>query len=245
MDVPIPLRAHPVPPSVTSQQTIPFTASHAVGPADTIARVARAVGASTVASAGTLLRPGAVLELPDPACAEPVTHQVRAGESLAAVAGQHAVDVAHLLALNAHVPGLVQVGAQVGADGPPTVQQLRRYDYDYTFSTQRAAQDSVSTSQLQNTVLADGTPAQPPRRTGLPTALAQYAAVRDGLEQDLALLTRRESGGAGDRADRGRGHPGRPVPGRRDRRRLPRRGQRRAGRPAPRRQQRSPPAGSR
>ena len=188
VDVPVPIRAHPVPPSVTSQRTTPFTASHAVGPADTIARVARAVGASTVASAGTLLRPGAVLELPDPARAEPVTHQVRAGESLAAVAGQHAVDAGHLLALNAHVPGLVQVGAQVGADGPPTVQQLRRYDYDYTFSTQRAAQDSVSTSQLQNTLLADRTPLTAPA-ADLPTALAQYATVRDGLEQDLALLT--------------------------------------------------------
>ena len=75
-----------------------------------------------------------------------------------------------------------------GAQSAPALQQLRRYDYDYTFSTQRAAQDSVSTSQLQNTLLADGTPLTAPAAE-LPTALAQYATVRDGLEQDLALLT--------------------------------------------------------
>ena len=68
------------------------------------------------------------------------------------------------------------------------MQQLRRYDYDYTFSTQRAAQNSVSTSQLQNTLLAAGTPLTA-LAADLPTALAQYATVRDGLEQDLALLT--------------------------------------------------------
>ena len=68
VDVPIPLRAHPVPPSVTSQRTIPFA-------------------------------------------------------------------------------------------GPLTLPELRRYDYDYSFSAQRAAQDAVSTSQLQNTVLASGTTA--------------------------------------------------------------------------------------
>ncbi len=98
-DVPIPLRAHPVPPSVTSQRTIPF-------------------------------------------------------------------------------------------GGPLTLQELRRYDYDYSFSAQRAAQDTVSTSQLQNTVLAGGTTAAGTSAGALPVALAQYAAVRDGLEQDLALLTR-------------------------------------------------------
>jgi len=99
VDVPIPLRAHPVPPSVTSQRTIPFA-------------------------------------------------------------------------------------------GPLTLQELRRYDYDYSFSAQRAAQDAVSTSQLQNTVLAGGTTAASTSSAPLPGALAQYAAVRDGLEQDLALLTR-------------------------------------------------------
>ena len=107
VDVPIPLRAYPVPPSVTGQQIVPFIAAF--------------------------------------------------------IAGQDA--------------------------GPPTLQQLRRYNYDYTFSTQRAAQDTVSTSQLQNTVLADGTTASTPQN-GLPAALAQYTAIRDGLEQDLALLTR-------------------------------------------------------
>jgi LysM repeat protein len=99
VDVPIPLRAHPVPPSVTSQRTIPFT-------------------------------------------------------------------------------------------GPLTLQELRRYDYDYSFSAQRAAQDTVSTSQLQNTVLAGGTTAASTSTAALPGTLAQYASVRAGLEQDLALLTR-------------------------------------------------------
>ena len=196
IDVPIPLRAHPVPPSVTSQQAKPVTASLDVGPADTIARVARLVGASTAASAGNLLRPGAALTLPGPELAlpgpgGPVTHQVAAGESLAAVAGRRGVEVGHLLAVNAHVPGLVQAGARIAAvDGPagPALQELRRYDYDYTFSVQRAAQDNLSTSQLQNTTLTTG-PALSVQPTGLPTALAQYAAVRGTLEQDLAMLT--------------------------------------------------------
>ena len=194
VDVPIPLRAHPVPPSVTSQRTVPVTASHQVGPADTIARVARVVGARTAVTASGLLRPGAVLEVPGPA--GPVTHQVGLGESLTAVADRHGVDAGPRLAVNAHQPGLVAVGARVGgADGSPTPQELRRYHYDYAFSTQRAAQDNVSTSQLQNTVLADGTPVSP-QPDGLATALAQYAAVRDGLEQDLALLTRVNAGTA-------------------------------------------------
>ena len=196
VDVPIPLRAQPVPPSVTSQQATPVTASLDVGPADTIARVARLVGASTSASAGNLLRPGAALTLPGPALAlpgpgDPVTHQVAAGESLAAVAGRRGVEVGHLLAVNAHVPGLVQAGARIAAvDGPagPTLQELRRYDYDYTFSAQRAAQDNLSTSQLQNTTLTTG-PSLSAQPTALPAALAQYAAVRGALEQDLAMLT--------------------------------------------------------
>ena len=196
VDVPIPLRAQPVPPSVTSQQAKPVTASLDVGPADTIARVARLVGASTAASAGNLLRPGAALALPGPELAlpgpgGPVTHQVAAGESLAAVAGQRGVEVGHLLAVNAHVPGLVQAGARIAAvDGSagPTLQELRRYDYDYAFSAQRAAQDNLSTSQLQNTTLTTG-PSLSAQPTGLPAALAQYAAIRGALEQDLAMLT--------------------------------------------------------
>jgi LysM repeat protein len=196
VDVPIPLRVQPVPPSVTSQQTTPVTASLDVGPADTIARVARLAGASTAASAGNLLRPGAALTLPGPELAlpgpgGPVTHQVAAGESLAAVAGQRGVEVGHLLAVNAHVLGLVQAGARVAAvngSAGPTLPELRRYDYDYTFSAQRAAQDNLSTSQLQNTTLTSG-PSLGVQPTGLPAALAQYAAIRGALEQDLAMLT--------------------------------------------------------
>ena len=83
-----------------------------------------------------------------------------------------------------------RITPQVTAVQPtPALQQLRRYDYDYSFSAQRAAQDSLSTSQLQNSVLAGGTPLAGPA-DALPAALAQYAAVRDGLDQDLALLTR-------------------------------------------------------
>ncbi len=74
------------------------------------------------------------------------------------------------------------------AQSAPALQQLRRYDYDYSFSAQRAAQDSLSTSQLQNSVLAGGAPLAGPA-DALPAALAQHAAVRDGLDQDLALLT--------------------------------------------------------
>ena len=74
------------------------------------------------------------------------------------------------------------------AQTAPALQQLRRYDYDYSFSAQRAAQDSLSTSQLQNSVLAGGAPLAGPA-DALPAALAQHAAVRDGLDQDLALLT--------------------------------------------------------
>ncbi len=73
VDVPIPLRAYPVPPSVAGQTITPFTASHDAGPL--------------------------------------------------------------------------------------TLQQLRRYDYDYAFSAQPAAQDTVSAGYLQNTVVADTTSA--------------------------------------------------------------------------------------
>ena len=82
-----------------------------------------------------------------------------------------------------------RITPQVTAAQPTSaLQQLRRYDYDYSFSAQRAAQDSLSTSQLQNSVLSGGTPLTGPV-DALPAALAQYAAVRDGLDQDLALLT--------------------------------------------------------
>ena len=82
-----------------------------------------------------------------------------------------------------------RITPQVTAAQPTSaLQQLRRYDYDYSFSAQRAAQDSLSTSQLQNSALSGGTPLTGPV-DALPAALAQYAAVRDGLDQDLALLT--------------------------------------------------------
>lgn len=123
VDVPIPLRAHPVPPSVTSQRTIPFT-------------------------------------------------------------------------------------------GPLTLQELRRYDYDYSFSAQRAAQDAVSTSQLQNTVLAGETTAASTSPAPLPGALAQYAAVRDGLEQDLALLTRVDPVVPATAGTTAGGTPAKPPPAR-------------------------------
>ena len=73
--------------------------------------------------------------------------------------------------------------------GPLTLPQLRRYDYDYAFSAQPAAQDTVSAGYLQNTVVAD-TAAADAQPGELPAALAQYSSVRAALEQDLALLTR-------------------------------------------------------
>ena len=81
----------------------------------------------------------------------PRVHTVDGGESLAALAERHGVPVDHLFARNAHTPGLLQVGATVTATPSPTLQDLRRYDYDYTFSVRRAAQDTIATGYAQNT----------------------------------------------------------------------------------------------
>ena len=88
---------------------------------------------------------------------------------------------------------------------PRPLQQLRRYDYDYSFSAQRAAQDSLSTSQLQNSVLAGGTPGRPVAGA-LPAALAQYAAVRGRAGPGPGPAHPGEPGGPGDRPPR----PGTP-----------------------------------
>ena len=107
VDVPIPLRAYPVPPSVTGQQIVPF-----------IAAVHR--------------RPGC-----------------RAADAAATAA----------LRLRLHVQH------PAGRAGHPLHQPAAEHRAGRRDNGQHPA-------------------------NGLPAALAQYAAIRDGLEQDLALLTR-------------------------------------------------------
>lgn len=73
----------------------------------------------------------------------------------------------------------------------PTLQDLRRDDYDYSFSVRRAAQDTIATGYAQNTppdptgpavaAAADGT-------AGLGGSLTQFTAIREVLELDLALI---------------------------------------------------------
>ena len=136
------------------------------------------------------LTPGSVVPVPR-------WHTVEPGESLAAIADRHGVPVEHLLARNAHLPGVLQVGATVAAAGnssAPTPQDLRRYDYAYTFSVRRAAQDAVVTGYSRNTPLeptaapAVASAAPVPDDGGLGGSLAQFVAVQEQLERDLGLV---------------------------------------------------------
>ncbi len=245
IDVPIALRAFPVPPSVTGQRITPAAARTTVRDLDTLHTVAGAIGIPAAAAADTLLAPGAVLQLPTtdrhrtrsgetatdlagrvgappalvaaavlrhsaagPATATseaaadaelpegtivpvPRLHTVDGGESLAAVAGRHGVPVDHLFALNAHTPALLQIGATISATASPTLQDLRRYDYDYTFTVKRAAQDTISTGYAQNTPPGSAAPvvaAPADPGGGLGASLAQFATIRELLALDLAQI---------------------------------------------------------
>ncbi|MDJ0824020.1 MAG: LysM peptidoglycan-binding domain-containing protein [Rhodobacter sp.] len=64
VDVPIPLRAYPVPPSMVSQDTKPTVDSYRTQPGDTLGRVAQSLGGIAVEAASNLLSEGASLDLP-------------------------------------------------------------------------------------------------------------------------------------------------------------------------------------
>jgi hypothetical protein len=85
----------------------------------------------------------------------------------------------------------------VTAAPEPTLQELRRYTYEYTFDVRRAAQDTVTASQAQNVAQPDPAVDHAPAAVasvdaapgaGLGGSLAWFTTIHDHLEQDLALI---------------------------------------------------------
>ena len=190
VDVPVPLRAFPSPPIMKTQTAIPDYQRTLTSGDSTFDSVSVALNNPAdlpllIGGRTDLLLPLVVLKLPNEDL-----YVVKAGDSLDSIAKSVGTNSAKIVGANASRKGLLRSGVLITDPASPSLDQLKKFTYQFTYGYKRAPQDELSHGHTAN--IKGVTPAADPDSVGAP--LAQFASIAEALNTDLAWLPKLNSG---------------------------------------------------